>query len=91
MHVFLIDSYSLALLESFVHFLLEIFSYELYDPTEFILNSFPLEETEPINILFESIGYQNSDIVSNTGPVFVMASLSFVLVMLIIFVSYLCC
>ena len=91
MHVFLIDNYSLALLESFVHFLLEIFSYELYDPTEFILNSFPLEETDPLNILFEAIGYQTSDIVFNTGPVFVMATVSFALVMLVVFVSYLCC
>ena len=58
-HVFLIDNFAVAVLTDFVHMLLSIFSYEFYDPTQFIIETFPLEETDALNILFDSIGYEN--------------------------------
>lgn len=82
-HVFLIDCYTVAMLSDFVHMLLDIVSFELYDPTEFIMDTFPLKETDPLNIMFESLGYESSDIVFNTGPVLLLATIFLILILFV--------
>ena len=90
MHVFLIKQYCVPHTEIFISVLLDIVSFELHDPVDFLVKNFNLEENAPINQLFETVGYERSDFVLNMGFMFLIMLVIPVLLMTIVFCSYLC-
>lgn len=90
MHVFLIKQYCVPHTEIFISVLLDIVSFELYDPVDFLVKNFDLEENAPINQLFDTVGYERSDFVLNMGFMFLIMLVIPLLLMTIVICSYMC-
>ena len=89
-HILLINEYCVSHTEVFVSFLLNIVSFELYDPAEDLAKALNLEDNEPVNLLFESTGYERSDFVLNMGFMFLFMLAIPLILASILLCSYLC-
>ena len=55
--------------EAFLRELQGLVAFEFYDMTEIFEAMFSLESSEALDIHFESVGYESSDSIINSGPI----------------------
>lgn len=91
-HLFLINVYVDADLQSFSKTLREIVDFEMFNVGDFILEELPIEATEPFGLNFEALGYEATDFIGNTYNFAVMLSLMVVFLPLFGFLAtWKCC
>ena len=92
-HIILINVYCAAHTEMYISYLLDIFSFEFFDPAEWISDSFNIQENGPMNEHFESTGYERSDFILNMGLLFLvaLAIVPLILLMLLSSSRVFCC
>ena len=73
LHLFLINIYVDADLQSFSKALLSIINFKLIEPSEYFTASIlSIQQTDPVDENFRAIGYENSDFISNSLSFIVM-------------------
>ena len=89
-HVILINIFCVSHAEAFFSFILNIVSFEFYDPADFLVDKFKADQNDPINEHFEMTGYERSDFTLNMGLLFLVALALPLLLMAIVFSSLFC-
>ena len=90
-HMILIDIFTTAQSEGVTLKLLEYLKVELGDLKPVLMDLFDIEESKAINIHFEASGYETSDFILNTGPIFGVTLLAPVYVLVMLLLTKICC
>lgn len=85
-HMTLISIFCVAAGESIVYRLLEYLTGDLIDVKPYLVEIFGIAENEGINEHFEANGYENSDFILNSGPIFIvlLVAPAYILLMLVL-------
>ena len=68
-HIMLIQIFLVAHAEIFLRSLQKLIAFEIYDITDLAKTLFGSEASDPLDIQFESVGYETSDAIINSGVI----------------------
>ena len=77
--------------EIFLGELQKLVAFEFYDTTDIAMATVQAEESDAVDVHFESVGYETSDSILNSGPITIIIILAPFLILLLYLLSRFCC